>query len=121
MLLLLAAMGTMSYRYHTLITALQIKSSIHHICMYNCTGSIHKWHEHLKHQYQHDFSFNSILLLTTFYGLHPAALGLLLVTAHQLQLILGQIVGQIYSSSISSPLRGNHQSENCPSLFVHFG
>ena len=47
-----------------------------------------------------DFSFNSILD-HIFMELHPAAFGFLLVTAHQLQLISGQIVGQIYSSSIS--------------------
>ena len=82
-------MGTMSY--HTLITTLQIKSSIHHICTNNCIGSIHKWHEHLKHQYSRDFSFNSILLLTTFLWTPPCSARFF----------------ACYSSSITTNIRSN--------------
>ena len=86
MLLPLAAMGTLSY--HTLITALQIKSSIHHIFIYYCIGSIHKQHENLKRQSWFFIQFHS---WPHFYGTPPCSVRFF----------------ACYSSSITTNIRSN--------------
>ena len=88
MLLPLAAMDTLSY--HTLITALQIKSSIHHIFIYYCIciGSIHKRHENLKRQSWFFIQFHS---WPHFYGTPPCSVRFF----------------ACYSSSITTNIRSN--------------